>query len=60
MNEEFKGTRNITPAMALKILKKSGKDVSEQQAEKILDLMYFLAGLIVEQNFTNKQNIDNK
>lgn len=42
--------RNVTTAQAIAILKKNGREVSEKEAEKILDLMYFLAKLVVNQN----------
>ena len=43
--------RNVTPQQAVKILEQSGLKISEKEAEEILDLMYFLAKLIVNQNF---------
>ena len=43
--------RNITPEQAIKILGKNGIEISEKKAEELLDLMYFLAKLIVNQNF---------
>jgi hypothetical protein len=43
--------RNITPQQAVKILEQNGLKISEKDAENILDLMYFLAKLIVNQNF---------
>jgi hypothetical protein len=43
--------RNITPQMAVKILRKNGIEVDEKKAEEVLDLMYILAKLIVKQNF---------
>jgi len=33
------------------MLKEKGVDIDEKNAEKVLDLMYFLAKLIVNQNF---------
>jgi sorbitol-specific phosphotransferase system component IIBC len=42
--------RNVTTAKAIAILKQNGREVSEKEAEKILELMYFLAKLIVNQN----------
>jgi hypothetical protein len=42
--------RNITPQIAKEILKKNGVEVSEDEAEKILELMYFFAKLVVNQN----------
>ena len=43
--------RNITPEMAVKILRKNGIEIDEKKAVEVLDLMYFLAKLIVNQNF---------
>ncbi len=43
--------RNITPEMAVKILLKNGVEIDEKKAAEVLDLMYFLAKLIVNQNF---------
>ncbi len=44
------GKRNITTEKAIKILSKNGVKLSEKKAEEVLDLMYFLAKLIVNQN----------
>ena len=43
--------RNISIEQAVKILRKNGVECDEKEAEKILELMYFLAKLIVNQNF---------
>jgi hypothetical protein len=43
--------KNITPEMAVKILKKNGVEIDEKKAAEVLELMYFLAKLIVNQNF---------
>jgi uncharacterized protein YneF (UPF0154 family) len=42
---------NITPEKAEEILGKNGVKLSEKKAEEVLDLMYFLAKLIVNQSF---------
>lgn len=47
----LKDKRNITTQKAIEILRRSGIEVSQQKAAKLLDTMYFLARLIVEQNF---------
>lgn len=39
----------ITPAQAVTILKKNGVEVTEQQAEEILDTLFFLINLTVDQ-----------
>jgi hypothetical protein len=51
METGFIEKRNINPQQAIEILKKSGVEISEEEAEKVLDVLYFLAELIVEQNF---------
>lgn len=43
--------RNITPQKAVEILSKSGMKITEKKAEELLDFMYFLAKLIINQNF---------
>jgi hypothetical protein len=43
--------RNISAARAVNILKGNNIKISEKDAEKVLDLLYFLANLIVNQNF---------
>lgn len=43
--------RKITAGMAVKILKKNNIEIDEKEAEKILEMMYFFAKLIVNQNF---------
>lgn len=43
--------RNITPRQTVELLHKKGINITEKEAEKILDLLYFLANLIVQQNF---------
>jgi hypothetical protein len=40
--------RNITPQMAKAMLKKKGVEITEEEAEKVLDLMYFLSELIIK------------
>ena len=42
--------RNITAEMAVRILKKQGIEIDEKKALEVLDLMYFIAKLILNQN----------
>jgi len=44
--------RAVTTSDVIKTLRKQGKEVTEKQAEEILDFLYFLAELIVKQNFS--------
>jgi len=48
--------RKITAAQAVKMLAESGREITEQEAEKVLDLLYFLSELIVAQNFSGKKD----
>ena len=41
--------RNITAERAVAILKKNGVDIDEKNVEKVLDFLYFLAKLTVNQ-----------
>jgi len=43
--------RKVTPSQVVKILEKQGIKMDEKEAEKVLEIMYFLAKLIVNQNF---------
>lgn len=50
--------KNITPQQAVKILEQSGLKVSEKEAAEILDFLYFLGKLSVNQyiNIVNNTN----
>ncbi|SDQ01481.1 hypothetical protein SAMN05428975_5827 [Mucilaginibacter sp. OK268] len=49
MKSDSSNKRTVTTSQAIKILEKNGVNVTEKEVEKILDLMYFLAKLIVNQ-----------
>ncbi|SDS73256.1 hypothetical protein SAMN05216490_1701 [Mucilaginibacter mallensis] len=51
MKDKLAEKRNITPAKAVEIMRKNGIEIDEKKAAEVLDLMYFLAKLIVNQNF---------
>lgn len=51
MKTKLNEKRNITPKNAVEILKKNGVEISEEKAIKILDTLYFLSELVIEQNF---------
>jgi hypothetical protein len=51
MATDTREKRNVTPKQAIEMLQKNGIVIDERKAEKLLDLMYFLAKLIVNQNF---------
>ena len=36
--------------MAVKVFKKNGVDITEDKADEVLDLIYFISELIVKQN----------
>ena len=48
--------RSITPEKAQKILLQNGVEVNEKEAEEILEFLYFLAKLTVNQYVNNKDN----
>ena len=50
--------RNVTPEMAVKILRKNGVEVDEKKASDILDFLYFLAKLTVKQYIENGKGDD--
>jgi len=47
--------RNISPEMAVKILRKNGVEIDEKKAVEVLDFLYFLANLTVDQ-YLNDSN----
>ena len=51
MAKNVQEKRNVTTNQAIKILRKNGVEIDEKKAAELLDLMYFLAKLIVNQNF---------
>ncbi|EHQ26579.1 hypothetical protein BDD43_0621 [Mucilaginibacter gracilis] len=51
MKSDSSNKRTVTTSQAIKMLEKNGVKVTEKKAQEILDLMYFLAKLIVNQNF---------
>jgi hypothetical protein len=51
MRSDLAPKRNITPEQAVKILQKNGIKCDEKEAQKILDFLYFLAKLSVNQYF---------
>ncbi len=56
MKVETAGKRNVTPEKAIEILKENGVEISEKNAEELLDLMYFLAKLSVDQYIKEVSN----
>ena len=50
------GKRNITVEQAAKILRKNGIECDEKEAKIILDFLYFLAKLSVNQYFNEKKD----
>jgi len=55
MVEKRQFKRSLTAKDAVSILEKDGVKVTEKEAEDILNLMYFLAKIIVKQNFIEKK-----
>ncbi len=52
MNPFTDEKRRLTPQMVIDDFSKKGVILSIKDAEKYLDLLYFLAKLVVNQNFT--------
>lgn len=48
--------RSISVQKAREVLNKNGIELSEKKTEEVLDLMYFLAKLIVDQCFKNEDS----
>jgi hypothetical protein len=59
MSKELLKKRNVTSADTIKALRKNSIEVSEKDAEIILDFLYFLAKLTVNQ-YVNDNYSDNK
>jgi hypothetical protein len=53
MSKELLKKRNVTTADTVKALRKNGIEISEKDAEIILDFLYFLAKLTVNQYVKN-------
>ena len=58
MSKELLKKRNVTAADTVKALRKNGIEVSEKDAEIILDFLYFLAKLTVNQYVNNNYSND--
>jgi hypothetical protein len=58
MKHELSHKRNVTAKQSIKILRKNGLEVTEEEAAKILDLMYFLSGLVVSQMLKDNELVD--
>jgi hypothetical protein len=54
MKDNSQMKRNVTVTDAIKNLRENGIEVTENQAAKVLDLLYFLASLIIKANFSDK------
>ena len=48
----------IRPEIAVAVLKKNGIIVTIEEAKIILEFMYFLAQLSMDQHFTDNKNLD--
>jgi hypothetical protein len=54
IHEELK--RSISTSQVITLFKKRGVELSKSDAEKYLNLLYFLAKQVVKQNFISTQN----
>ncbi|GAA4907531.1 hypothetical protein GCM10023313_07970 [Mucilaginibacter defluvii] len=48
--------RNVTTEQAIKLFEEQGCHITENEAEKILDILYFLSKLIVNQEIKNEDS----
>lgn len=48
----------ITPEKAIDNLRKEGIDVNMEEAQAVLDLLYSIAKIVVEQYVNNRENGD--
>jgi len=51
MKAKLTEKRSVTTAQVIEIMRKRGVEIDEKKASEVLDLIYFLAKLIVNQNF---------
>lgn len=51
MRNTLNRERNVTTEKAMEILSKNSINIDKNDAEEMLELMYFIAKLIVDQNF---------
>jgi hypothetical protein len=58
MSKELLRKRNVTTADTIKAMRTMGNEISEKDAEIILDFLYFLAKLTVNQYVNNESDID--
>lgn len=58
MRSDSSTKRSVTTAQAMKILAENGLEINEKQAKEILDLLYFLGKLTVDQALKNNKNVD--
>jgi hypothetical protein len=56
MKAKTSDNRSITPEKAKKILLENGVEVNEKEVEEILEFLYFLAKLTVNQYVNNIKN----
>lgn len=52
--------RNVTPQQAIKILEQNGLKINEKEAEEILDFLYFIGKLSVNQYVDKKDRANNQ
>jgi len=54
MNTNSPEKRNVTTEQAVKVLQKNGVELSEKKMAEVLDFMYFLAKLALDQYLKDK------
>ena len=49
MHKDLQKKRSLTAGDAIRVMRENGVEISEKEAEEILDFLYFLAKLTVNQ-----------
>jgi uncharacterized protein with ParB-like and HNH nuclease domain len=57
--ELLKENRKVKPAEVIKILSSYGREITQEEAQKILDFLYFLGKLTVDQYIKENSTSDN-
>ncbi len=57
MQKDLQQKRSLTTKDAIRVMRENGVEISEKEAEEILDFLYFLAKLTVNQ-FINDNSPD--
>jgi hypothetical protein len=57
-SKPYSEKRSVSPSDVIEVMAKNGVEISEENAEKLLDFMYFFGKLTVNQYVKNNSKID--